>query len=502
MIGAVNTIPAGPFERGDARSARSAVLALGLCACAAAGSDVDPLGQDSVEYAFELETVPTTVVRVSIRVAGDVDGTTRFEAPASWGGVDDCRRFVHAFEVRDASGSSCPVRADAAHGWTAEHEPGALLEARYELRPATPDSLSEIRTRFEPVVRPDLFHLIGDVGLVYPERLDRDRPIDVRLCWVGFRERGWEVVSSFDGEGERLWLPLLAFRHAVFLAGRIRMHERAVPGGRLRVALVGEEWPFADERLVDLVEQVVGLERRFTGDFDDPTFLVTVVPTGARATPQSLSIGGTALRNSLALSLAPGTLLDSDPEHRAQVLELVAHEVFHAWNGNEIEATDAWFSEGFTEFFASRLLRRAGLIDDARWASALDRELRSLWLAPVPSGPADDESLQASAFHRGIVVALVLDEEIRRVSGDRRSIDDFFLEVLDAARAGEACDTDGLLARAARWTSPAFGEALRRTVVDGALPDLPARVSEPPAERFESARIPQYRLARLDGSPR
>src|SRR5262245_56029938 len=366
----------------------SSGFVLGLCGCAAAPDSPEPFGQDSVEYTFTLESAASTLVRVSIRVLGEGDGTTRFEAPTSWGSpldrVTDCQRFAQGFAGRDASGRGCPLTRETASSWTAEHEPGELLTAEYELRPATPDPLSEIRTRFEPVVRPDLFHLLGDVGLLYPERLDGDRPIDVRLRWVGFRESGWQVVSSFDAAGERLRLPLRAFRHAVFLAGRIRVHDRDVPGGRLRVALYGEEWPFADEVLVERIERVVAVERRFTCDLEDPFFLVTVVPAGVRATREMLmGIGGTALRNAFALFLPPGTLLGSDAEHGYQVLQLLAHEYFHTWNGNEIPGVSDWFTEGFTEFFAARLLRRAGLVDDARWLRALNQDLRTLWVSPV-----------------------------------------------------------------------------------------------------------------------
>lgn len=494
----------------------SPLLWLCLGGCAVTGEDADPFGQDRVEYTFTLESASSTLVRVSIRVLGEDDGTTRFEAPTNWGGagdtVKDCQRFAQGFAVRDASGRKCPLTRETVSSWTAEHEPGELVTAGYELRPANPDPLSETRTRFEPVVRPDLFQLLGDVGLVYPGRLAGDQPIDVRLRWVGFRESGWTVVSSFDAEGEGLRLPLGAFRHSVFLAGRLRVHDRDVPGGRLRVALYGKEWPFEDGELVERIERVIAAQRRFTGDLDDPFFLVTVVPAGVRATPTSLyGVGGTALRNAFSLSLPPGTLLGSDAEHSYHVLALLAHEYFHTWNGNEIPNVSDWFTEGFTEFFASRLLRRSGLIDDERWRSALDQHLRTLWLSPVATAPGEatwtsrpiPTEVQLIQFQRGIVVALMLDEEIRRVHGGQKSLDDFFLELLAASSAGEPFDPPRLLERIARWTTLEFAEMLRRTVEDGALPDPPALLSEPRAVRIEAgeppeARIPQYQLIAPD----
>lgn len=515
--------------------AAAVILVVG---CTAVGDGVDALEPNAVEYTLLLGGSNATTVRVAVRARGDSDGTTRFEIATSWAGVDDCERFVHGLTVRDASGRECPLRTDpsAPHGWTAEHEPDAVLTAEYELRPSGPDPLADARTRYEPVVRDDLFLLIGEMGLVYPTRLNECGPVDVRLRWKGFQERGWTVVSSFGDEGERLTrLPLPAFRNAVFLAGRVRVHDRDVRGGLLRVATYGDDWPFTDEELVDLIERVVVAEREFVDDFTFPYFLVTAVPAGPRATPQSLSLAGIRLTDSVALFLAPGTLLRTDPVHREHVLRQLAHECFHTWNGGKIvfaqpEEACYWFSEGFTEFYASRLLRRTGLIDDASWMDGTNQALKLLWLSPVATASAttivrdlwSSYEIQLLTLLRGEITALALDEEIRRVSGGEKSLDDFFREVLAAARDGEVEETGRLLARVARWTSPEFAEALRRVNVDGALPSPPESLSEPRAERFyaeavrdgdqtrsikslpqgPALRLPQYRLGKADAKSR
>lgn len=511
------------------------MLAVG---CGAPGDKVDVLEPNAVEYTFSLNGGDATTVRVAVRARGDSDGTTRFEVAASWAGVDDCERFVHGLTVKEASGRECVLskHPSTPNGWTAEHEPYAMLTADYELRPSGPDPLADARTRYEPVVRDDLFLLIGEMGLIYPKRLNECGPVDIRLRWTGFQERGWTVLSSFSDEGERLARrPLPAFRNAVFLAGRVRVHDRDVRGGLLRIATYGDDWPFADEELVDLIERVVVAEREFVDDFAFPHFLVTAVPAGPRATPQSLSLAGIRLTGSVALFLAPGTLLRTDPVHREHVLRQLAHECFHTWNGGKIvfaqpEEACYWFSEGFTEFYASRLLRRAGLIDDASWVDGTNRALERLWLSPVATASAttivsdlwSNYEIQLLTLLRGEITALALEEEIRRVSGGEKTLDDFFREVLAAARDGEVEETGRLLARVARWTSPEFADALRRVIVDGALPSPPASLSEPPADRFyaeavrdgdqassieslpqgRALRLPQYRLRKADADSR
>lgn len=475
------------------------IAGMALAGCAATVERA-PMAPDAVAYGFALMDSPGAV-RVTMRVRGEEDGTSRLAVAPSWGGIENCRRFIHGLKVSDQRGRDLPVQGEAdAPGWTVTHEPGAVLTASYELRRAERDPLAEFGTHYEPVVRDDLLHLIGETGLIYPEWLEGQGPVEITARWSGFGARGWTVATSFDGERGTIRRPLHEFRHAMFLAGRVRVHDRRVgPGAVLRVAIHGENWGFEDRELVDLVERIVTVEREFMRDLDDPYFLVTVVPTGGPATPRSVSLAGTGLTNCFALFLPPGMAVGPDSPHRERFLRLLAHEYFHTWNGGHIRTEEPeelvyWFSEGFTDFYASRLLRRAGLISDAAWLERLNETIRMLWRSPVATEPAEtirrefwtSRDVQQLSYQRGELVALMLDEEIRRTTGGARGLDDFLHEVLEDARTGERSETGRLLSRVARWTSPEFSETLRRIVVDGGLPDVPARVSEPGAARVET----------------
>lgn len=501
---AMRPLPDTPWHarRPPERPASAAALTLLLGCLALAGSAARRPASaappaEAVAYTLRLLPGPPLRVEVELRVRGERDGTSRFAIAPSWGGVERCERFVRGLSVAGETGAALPLTGDPAlpHAWEVRHPPGAALVARYELHGAAPDPLSDFRARYEPVVRDGLLHLIGDTALLGPDWLDDGRPIELRLAWEGFAERGWTTIASFDGFGEPLRVPLAEFRHGMFLAGRLRVEEREIRGGRVRLALHGDDWGFEDAELADLVARIVAAEREFVGDFSEPRFLVTVVPTGPPATPHSFSLGGTGLSHAFALFLPPGTAVGPASPHRDRILRLLAHEHFHAWTGGAIateqpEELVYWFSEGFTDFFASRILRRAGLIDDARWTERLNESLRKLWLSPAATEPAETirrefwtrGDVQELPYTRGEAVALALDEEIRRVSGGRRSLDDWFRELLAAGRRGERAGTARLLERAAEWTSAAFADSLRRVVVDGALPRLPARIRDPEAQ--------------------
>ena len=68
----------------------------------------------------------------------------------------------------------------------------------------------------------------------------------------------------------------------------------------------------------------------------------------------------------------------------------MAHEMFHYWNGaNFLVGKNLedlyWFSEGFTEYYASRSLVRTGVIDKALYFRKLEHYLsryfitRKMW---------------------------------------------------------------------------------------------------------------------------
>src|SRR6185436_12913525 len=91
----------------------------------------------------------------------------------------------------------------------------------------------------------------------------------------------------------------------------------------------------------------------FWQDPNDP-FLVTLLPI--IGTPNSQSLGGTGRGDAFALFAT-----DNNPD--SVINRILAHEHIHTWiprslgrMPNKDEARDYWFSEGFTDFYANRLL--------------------------------------------------------------------------------------------------------------------------------------------------
>jgi predicted metalloprotease with PDZ domain len=143
-------------------------------------------------------------------------------------------------------------------------------------------------------------------------------------------------------------------------------------------------------------------------------------------------------------------------------LNLVAHEYFHLWNvkrirpdalgpfdyENENYTTLLWVAEGVTSYYESVLLRRAGLITDDQFLSGKASLITDLHSRPgrfetsleeasfdawIKYYRQDENSVnnQISYYDKGDLVAMMLDIEIRRLSGGRASLDTVMRDLWD-----------------------------------------------------------------------
>lgn len=136
-------------------------------------------------------------------------------------------------------------------------------------------------------------------------------------------------------------------------------------------------------------------------------------------------------------------------------LTLVAHEYFHVWNVKKIRPaglgpfdweketlTDMlWVAEGFTSYYESILMLRAGLIDRDGYLKTVAKRIadyrntpgrllqsvaESSWDTWIKYYRQDENSdnCQISYYQKGALVAMLLDFELRRRSGGERTLDD------------------------------------------------------------------------------
>lgn len=349
---------------------------------------------------------------VDIDLKGDPDGVTvlkfvdRFQGNTSPGGFSEGLEVTGAQGVTLRKAGGAEIRAPA----------GAPLHVRYRIRSgyaAAPTTQDETQTL--PIILPDWFYLPGELVFAYVENQD-DAP--VTFAWAGGTS-GFRFASDLEHLSERGGTAANLLDSILIGSPRLRVMEGAGPHAGLRIAALGTYGRYDDAAFADMVFRVIETERAFWGDPATP-FLVTLAPLETKVIDSYSGIG-----RSDAFALWVGTALPL-----ADLRRLLAHEYFHTWNANQLgvqspRRRSAWLSEGFTDFYARRLLLRAGLFSLADYVAAWNGDLLAYAASPVrnATGEAVAEGfwrggdLTALAYKRGALMAVLFDAELRGRGG-------------------------------------------------------------------------------------
>lgn len=482
------------------------MLSLLLVLALASSSASDP---EPVRYRIELVDPAEPLVALHVECVGDADGITELSLAEGWAGLAETGADLALVEAADEAGTLDGERL-APHRWRLRHAPRAALRATFELRPTDHRKVSGPPGYYLPILEPGLFHGIGAQTLPAPEHLAGDEVRPITLAWEGFEGSGWRTVSSFGDARERTTERSLdAFRHALFLAGPaddLALDAREVRGQRLMVAVWGT-WRFAPRALADVAQAVVETERAFFDDDGPPFYLISLIPVGGGTAGSSgggSSWGGTGLTSSFALFMTPDNTLATDAGGGG-VTWLLAHELFHEWNGHVItlaqpEQAGYWFSEGFTDFYARRLMSRAGLLTPEQELESWNRRLAEFAGSPERHAPSSrvveafwtEPDVGNLPYQRGDVLALWADHAIRAHSGGQHSLDDVMRRLVDRSRAGAGpFTTEALVAALGELAGPEAAAALLAWARDGVEPDFPADVGAPDF-RLEAIEVPVF----------
>jgi predicted metalloprotease with PDZ domain len=198
---------------------------------------------------------------------------------------------------------------------------------------------------------------------------------------------GWQVATALPGGPSRFTAssydelvdsPLEVGQHEVVrFEARGVEHRIAVWGhGELDLARLGAD-----------LRRIVEAQAEFWGELPYPRYLLILHLTGKGR--------GGLEHQACAVLLAARSAL-ADPEGYRDLLALVSHELFHAWNvkrlrpaaltpyryGGEQYTRLLWWFEGATSYYEQLLLVRAGLLTPAQHLQALGRAFTTLLRTP------------------------------------------------------------------------------------------------------------------------
>ncbi len=465
-------------------------------------------------------------VIVEARFTGDADATTDLELQKEWGGNTNDGSDVSDLVVTGKDGRTTAAERTQPWSWRITHEPGEPLTFRYTIRPTPLRDDQHMGNDYRTRLRDGFFQCTPNLAFLMPSHLSDDKPRHFAISLEGLAKApanhspalAWRVMSSWgDGAGtfER-HCTAGEFLHAMIFAGDAssnaphapappRFHTRKIGPNTLGFAIVGAsggaqvDWGFQDPQFIDLASRIVQLERDFFRDHSDPWFLITLTPEGGPASGGSFSLGGTGLFNCFSLYCNTGLSLDPGSPYLERIALLLAHEYFHTWNGLKIrtsaddglgEGGTYWFSEGFTNFFARRILHTAGIIDDRAYAANLSDAVGAYDANPFKNAPNQkirdefwkNQSVGQLPYQRGDLIALWLDERLRTITKGEGSLDDFMRRLHDKHKddpAPPAVITDEILALISEALGADVAATVRAWVIDGISVELPEALTSP-----------------------
>ena len=289
---------------------------------------------------------------------------------------------------------------------------------------------------------------------------------------------GWDLATTLPRDGSAEGGTHLAASgydelcdHPVE-AGRLQRFAFEAGGVPHEIA-VGGAWPdFDGERLAQDTQAICERAIAFWGvpaPFDRYLFLLNATDDSRGGLEHRASTALVARRRDL-----PRRGAEVVADGHVDVLGLIAHEYFHAWNVKRLAPRDfaaldygrenttelLWFFEGFTSYYDDLLVLRSGAIDTARYLKLLATTISGVLATPgrrVQSVAAashdawikfyrpDENTPNAtvSYYAKGSLVALALDLLLRREG--HGTLDDA-MRRLWAASSGGPIDEGDILA--------------------------------------------------------
>lgn len=334
--------------------------------------------------------------------------------------------------------------------WIVTHATNATLEVRYDVGSKI-KSFDEWDAQQLPIASADFFHGIGSAFLMTPNsHPGTPTEFEVALRWV--LPAGYKAACSWGGTARSVAARLKPadLKQSAYLAGKIQTRTREADGLKVSVAMV-DQFPFSAEEFAEFSARIVKAECDFMGETEFPEFLVTLIPVGRRLKDGETRIAGSGLYHGFSLFLAPQSPLSDGVEH------LFAHELFHFWNGRLLPAADPermvyWFVEGFTDYYALRILYESKIWSAATYAKWLNKHIREY--AANPGRNASNGEINESywtqrdtvgqvAYQRGLLLGLRWQHlsKVRAAGGSKpgskgAGLDTWVRSLIDRARAG------------------------------------------------------------------
>jgi predicted metalloprotease with PDZ domain len=403
-----------------------------------------------IQYLVSFHNPLTSYLQIQllVEVAADATEPLALQLPAWRPGRYELQNFAQKIQkvsVADAeTGAVLPFRKTTKDRWEVTNAAGRIIKVSYNFYAHQMDAggswLDETQLYLNPVQA--LMYVVGreaeecTLTLALPE--------DWQLaCGLPQTEANTLTAPNFDQLADS---PLIA-------SPTIQHYDYEAGGKRFHVWAQGSEaiinWPILLADFKAFTEEQLAL---FGGmPVADFHFLNQFLPYK--------HYHGVEHNNSTVIVLGPADQLMSEGLYK-ELLGVSCHELFHTWNIKNIRPAEmqpydysrenyfrtCYIAEGVTTYYGEYLLARSKVRTPDQYFFELNTVLRKhfddaggdnlsladasmdLWLDGYKPGVPDRK---VSVYHKGALVALLLDLTLRQLSGHARSLDDVMRRLYD-----------------------------------------------------------------------
>ena len=382
---------------------------------------------------------------VSLDFIGDDDGETEIVLGTIW--ADELTPWSR-FKNIELSSRGETLEFNHEDGkLSVAHAANVPLKLTYKLleQDGRQGSINDASFFHAPVLKKDVFHLIGFSSLAIPLVEERNtagqRAALVKLNW--HLPDNWQSSESFESKAQSPIAFDNLFRTA-FTAGEFEALSRAIGQKKLKVISTGS-WSFSEKQLADKLSFILTAMNESWGDrpVDYHVSLLPLAPTNNMS-----GFTGSALNHAFVASGTENIELDF-------LTKFLTHEITHDWiplrlghfpnckdDNTNCAASIYWFSEGFTDFYSLWLLKEYEIITHDNFVKQTNENLITYFLSParnvtnknIQEDFWNDPDVERQPYLRGFLLAMNWNYDIFTKSEGTLDMTDALKALKDKAR--------------------------------------------------------------------
>jgi predicted metalloprotease with PDZ domain len=350
--------------------------------------------------------------------------------------------FVKELSVMDEAGNAIKYQYAGEGNWILQNvKPGQMVNIEYQMLTTHKNyNWNHVGGVDESAfVNGDGLFFTGYAFFIIPD-------VNMKNVQVNFQlPAGWKASTPWQREKENNF-KVESGRFLVNNCFMLGTHQESVinvAGMEMRLA-ISNKLAYAKPLIEKTMRKLIPAYQQLFGGSPAPTYLV--VMNEERVTD------GSAFRRSFS-QIFKDTI---DEKGIPTWGYIMAHEIFHLWNGHAILPADQeeWFKEGFTDYMTNVMLRRAGLINDEIVYRKLEHIARRYWLdrvwqrdtVSIRETGEHKEQLRFGVYGGGAIVGIALDVEMRKATNNQKGVADIMYRLFqEFAKTGKPYAVDDII---------------------------------------------------------